>query len=296
VAPFPRAIVAGATLLSLIVASSASVGAWELTIEAPPSLAGAASRLERVDPQPLERVLQRAGLVLPRTVRVALIVEDDPRARATPVWIVGQAFGSEDVLIFPERMASYPYDSLESVLRHEVVHLALFARASGRPLPRWFHEGVAVSIETGWSVADNLRLLVAAARGPAIADVTRLFQSETTPDTTEAYLLATALVDDLCRRHGAAIPGAIAARVAQGLPFARAFELETGETTDQAAAHAWATYRRLAMWLPFLTSGTALWTVILALSFVVFFFRLQQRARRRRLWDEEDDMWAGGPH
>jgi hypothetical protein len=44
VGPFPRAIIAGATLLSLIVASGASVGAWELTSEAPPSLAGAAKR------------------------------------------------------------------------------------------------------------------------------------------------------------------------------------------------------------------------------------------------------------
>lgn len=293
---FPRTIVASATLLGLIVASLASVGAWELRIEAPSSLAGVASRLARVDPEPLEQVLRRAGLALPPTVRVALIAEGDPRAHETPAWVVGQASGSGDVLIFPERATSYPYDSLESVLRHEVVHIALFARAGGRALPRWFHEGVAVSTESGWSVADDLRLLVAAGRGPAIADVTRLFQSEARPDTTEAYLLATALVDDLRRRHGAAVPGAIAARVAEGLTFAGAFELETGETTEQAAAHAWATYRRLAMWLPILTSGTAVWTLILALSLVVFFFRLRQRARQRRLWDEEDDMSTGGPH
>jgi hypothetical protein len=128
-----------------------------------------------------------------------------------------------------------------------------------------------------------------------MADLTRLFQSEARPETVEAYLLATALVDDLRRRHGAAVPGAIASRVAQGFPFARAFELETGRTPDQVAAQAWATYRTLALWLPFLTSGTAVWTLILTLSFVAFFVRRQQRARRRRLWDQEDDRWAGWP-
>jgi len=275
-------------LLGALVAFPVSVGGWDLTVDAPPSLAGAASRLEGVDPEALDAVLRRAGLTLPTVVRVTLIAEESPVARATPAWIVARAFGSGNVLILPGRVASYPYDSLESVFRHEVAHLALSARAGGRPLPRWFHEGVAVSIETGWGVADSVRLLLAAAAGPAIADLTRLFQSEERPHTAEAYRLATALVEDLRRRHGAAVPGAIAARVAGGVPFARAFALETGETPDQASAEAWATYRTLATWLPFLTSGTAVWALILALAFVAYVFRLRQRARRRDQWDGED--------
>lgn len=286
---FLEAGVAGVALLSLIAALPVSAHAWELTIEAPPSLAGAAAQLERADPGRLEQALQRAGLAVPAAVRVALITEDDERARATPAWIVGQAFGSGDVAIFPARVTSYPYSSLESVLWHEVAHVALVARADGRSLPRWFHEGVAVSVATGWRVVDDLQLLLAAGRGPAIADLTRLFESAARPDTAEAYRLATVLVDDLRRRHGAAVPGAIAGRVAQGVAFARAFEMETGETPDQAAAQAWATYRTLAVWVPFLTSRAAVWPLIACLAVVAFFVRLRRRARRRRQWDEDDD-------
>jgi len=278
------------TLLGGLVAIPASVGGWDLTVDAPPSLAGAARRFDRVDPEALDEVLRRAGLTLPPVVRVTLVAEDSPLARATPSWIVARAFGPGDVLILPGRVASYPYDSLESVFRHEVVHLALSARAGGRPLPRWFHEGVAVSIETGWGVTDSVRLLLAAGGGPAIADLTRLFQSEERSHMAEAYRLATALIEDLRRRHGAAVPGAIAARVAGGVPFGRAFELETGETPDQASAEAWGTYRTLATWLPFLTSGTAVWTLILALAFVAYVFRLRQRTRRRHQWDVEDGL------
>jgi hypothetical protein len=284
---------AGGFLITAAVIAILVAAALELTIDAPPSLAGAAARIRSIDQQELAQALARAGLDLPPRVHVTLVPEDDPRARQTPSWIVGRAFGSQDVMIFPDRVSSYPYDSLETVVRHEVVHLGLFARAGGRPLPRWFHEGVAVSVETGWGFTGQLRLLLAILRDPSIADMTRLFQSDAEPDTTEAYLLAAALADDLRRRHGAALPGAIAGRVARGMPFARAFEIETGETIDAAASRAWLTYRRWTNWIPAVTSGSAVWSGILILAFAAFFVRLYRRARRRRQWEEEDTHDGG---
>jgi hypothetical protein len=260
----------------------------EIRVDAPPSLAAAEARVRKVDQQELADSLARAGLELPARVHVTLVPEDDPLARDTPAWVVGWAAGAEEVAIFPARIASYPYDSLEAVVRHEIVHLALFARANGRPLPRWFHEGVAVSVERGWGFTGQLRLLVAIADDPAVADITRLFQSDVEPDTTEAYLLAAALVDDLRHRYGAALPGAIAGRVAGRIPFERAFELETGETVDAAAARAWAAYRRWTNWIPAVTDVAAVWSGILALAFIAFFVRMYRRARRRRQWDEEE--------
>lgn len=284
----PRQPLVGLVLLVALAGTPAAAVEWELTIEASPSLAAAANRVRNVDSEQIAQALARAGLELPLAVHVTLVPEEDPLARRMPGWIVARAFGSRDVLVVPDRVAAYPYDSLESVVRHEVVHLALFARADGRPLPRWFHEGVAVSVEAGWGFTDNLKLLLAAGSGPAVADVTRLFQSDARPETERAYRLAAALVDDVRRRHGATAPGAIAGHVARGMPFARAFELETGETPDEAAAQAWATYRRWTTWLPFVTSGSALWTAIMALAFAAFFTRLLQRARRRRVWNDED--------
>ena len=264
------------------------LSAQGVSFEAPPSLAPAEARLRAIDRDELTAALARAGLGMPADVRVELIAEDDDRARRVPAWIVGSAFGDRDVVIFPSRIAAYPYDSIESVLRHEVVHLALAARAGGRPLPRWFHEGVATSVEAGWSVGDQLRLLVAIAAEPRLPDIARLFESASQPGTTLAYLLAAAFVDDLRERHGAAVPGAIAARVAGGVPFGRAFVMETGESPDAAAARAWAAYRRWVAWLPALTGPNAAWTLIMALAFLAWFARLRQRARRRRQWDDED--------
>lgn len=227
---------------------------------------------------------------MPAKIHVTLIDERDASAATLPRWIVGFASGTEDVVIFPARVGSYPYESLESVLRHEVVHLALSSGAGGRELPRWFHEGVAVSLETGWNLGSDLRLLIGAGANPGMADLARLFASDTHLGNAEAYRLATALVTDLRERHGPALPGRIAAAVARGASFAGAFELETGETPDAAAARAWAQYRRWTAWLPVLTSGSAVWTAILALAFIAFVAQVRRRARRRQQWAEEEEL------
>ena len=270
-------------------------GTMEVAIDAPPSFDAAVRRLEEVDHERFAQVLNRAGLVLPSRVRVTLIPEDDPRARRTPGWIVGRAFGEQEIVIFPSRVSVYPYDSLESVVRHELVHLALSARARSRPLPRWFHEGVAVSIESGWGLSAQGRLLLATLRGPEITDVMRLFESDAQPDTQQAYLLAAALVADLRQRHGALLPGRIAARVGEGVRFAQAFEAETGEGPNEAAARAWVGYRRWAVWLPFLTGGGAVWAAILTLSVAAFSVRLWRSAQLRRAWKREDEEWPDLP-
>jgi hypothetical protein len=191
-------------------------------------------------------------------------------------------------VIFPTRVLSYPYDSLESVVRHEVAHLALTTRAGGRPLPRWFHEGVATSVDTGWKTAARLHLLLAILARPDLTELTRLFASPSQSETTQAYLLSALLVHDLRERHGPAVPGAIAGRVAAGTTFVDAFRLETGATPDAAALDAWAGYRRWTAWVPAVTSPAAAWTLILALAPVAFVAQRRRRARRRQVWDEEE--------
>jgi hypothetical protein len=296
--------VACAVLLAIALSwpGQAAGQSYDLTIDAPASLDRLAERLRRADPAALARALATAGLDLPPRVHVTLLAENDARSAAAPRWIVARAFGVDTIVIFPARISSYPYDSLESVFLHELAHLALNARAGGQPLPRWFHEGVAVSVESGWGIGSQARLLLAAARGPAIDDVSRLFQSESQPDTTTAYLLAAALVEDLRDRHGLDLPGRIAAHVARGAAFDEAFRRETGEGVDAAATRAWRTYRGLR-WLPVVTGAAGMWGWILLLAFLAFAVRLRRRRERRRRWDEEegidhneDPPWGGTVH
>jgi hypothetical protein len=276
------------SLLFVLLILAAPAYALELEVSAPPALAPLAERVRAIDQDALESALAAAGLPVPPVIRISLVPEGDPVAVPTPRWIVGLAFGQQDILIFPGRIGSYPYDSLESVVTHEIAHLALNVAAGGAPLPRWFHEGVAVSVESGWGITGSLRLLLAAFAEPQLDDLRRLFSSDSQLGNADAYLLATALVADLRERHGSSVPGAIARRVASGLAFPRAFALETGETPDDAAGQAWAAYRRWTRWLPIVTDPNSLWTGILVLALLAFIVQRRRRAARRRRWDEED--------
>lgn len=275
-------------MMAAVMIAGPSAQGFPLIVDAPASLEPVATRIRGFDLARLVDALARAGLAPPADPRITLVAENDDRARAAPSWVAAQAFGSREIVIFPARVGAYPHGSLETVVWHEVVHLALAAQAGDRPLPRWFHEGVAMSVESGWDLGSQLRLLVAATGDPSLADLNRLFASDTQPDNATAYLLAAALVADVRRTHGAATPGAVAARVAAGVPFRQAFAAQTGEVPETAADRAWAGYRRWASWLPVLTGGGFMWLVILLLAVVAFGASLQRRRRQRRRWDVEE--------
>jgi hypothetical protein len=278
-----------AVFLVVVAAAAARAQVPDLSVETPASLEPIARRIREMDPAPLAKALETAGLQAPRRVHLVLVAGDDPRIRRLPEWIVGFASGTEDVVILPSRIGSYPYDSVESVVRHEIVHLALNTRAGGQLLPRWFHEGVAVTVVSGWDSRDQVRLLLAALERPSMADLSRLFASDVHPDTAQAYLLSAALVDDVRRRHGSATPGAIAAAVAAGQPFEAAFLTVTGERVEDVAARAWAGHRRLTRWIPIVTSPSSVWTFILAVAALAFVLRLRRRRAQHRRWQEEED-------
>lgn len=275
-------------LLILWALACRTANAQEWQVRASQPLAWAAARVQQVNRDALAAALTRAGLEAPAIVHITLVADEDARASRWPRWIVGFADPPDHVVIFPERSTRYPYESLESIVRHEVAHLALDRRAQGRPLPRWFHEGVAVSIEAGFGFIDEARLLTAMISQPAIGDVGRLFAAGTEPESARAYLLATALVADIRNRHGAQVVGAIAGSVGNGVAFDRAFADATGETVDTATAAAWERYLRWTQWLLAVDSVASIWTLVLLLAGVAFFVQRRRRAARRKQWDEED--------
>ena len=289
-APTSRAAALWVAALLLAVFSFSTQAAASLTVDAPPALQATAERIRGVDLQQLGDALTRAGLALPPAIHITLVADADPQAKTVPGWIVGLAAGDRHIVIFPDRVVSYPYDSLESVVRHEITHLALNARAGGQPLPRWFHEGVATSVDAGFDLGAQVRLAAAMIGEPGPARLGRLFAAGGESEAREAYLLATVLVEDLRRRHGATVPGAIAARLSATTSFEQAFIAETAHTPDAAAAQAWASYRRWTSWIPAVTSASATWALILILAFAAYAAQVRRRWRRRREWDDDEPM------
>lgn len=269
----------------------------QLEIEAPSTMAGDRTRLESFDPARLRGVMRLVGLDDPGpAIRVVLASEGSEWARQVPPSTAGFAMGAASVVVlFPSRAPVYPHDTLEDVLHHEISHVLMTRAAGGRPLPRWFHEGVAMAAERNWRLEDQVRLfseLTAVPRTDLDAINALFLQSDAA--RTRAYTLAGAFVRDLLRHHGSSAPGGLLARVAEGASFERAFAEVIGQTLDDAEAAFWHRHRFWTTWAPFLTTQTALWMIVTLLALYAIHRRRRQRAAHHKRWAQEDVEYGRG--
>lgn len=262
----------------------------ELRIEAPPELAAARARIEAFDTRRLADLVGLAGLAdpgLPIPVEVA--PEGSSWARRAPAWIAGFAIGGERIVLFPARSPVYPHDTLEDVLRHEVMHV-LIARASrGHAVPRWFHEGVAMQVERPWALTDTTRVAYALVLEPSLTleEIDALFLGDQSAQA-RAYALAGAFVRGLFAEHGRQFVAPLLGRVAGGARFEDAYAEITGETLPVTEARFWRAQRIWTAWVPLLTSTTVLWMMVTLLAMYVARRRRLARAALHRRWAEEE--------
>jgi hypothetical protein len=269
-------------------ASPARPPAPELVVEAPARLAAAARRVEALDRERLWTAVELAGLDDPGPpIRIVLAPEGSPEARAVRNWVAGYARGAAGpIVIFPERTPTYPDGSLEELVHHEVAHVLIARAARGRPLPRWFNEGVAMAAGGAWGIEDRGRLALATlARGPVPLAATDALFAGGGGAAARAYAVAGAYVRDLRRRYGSGVTGDVLARVGRGVAFEDAFRQATGEPLAAAEASFWRRQTFGQRWLPFLTSSFALWLAVTLLALWAF-------RRRRRRDAELAERWA----
>ena len=268
-----------------------------LRIDAPASLEAMAERVGRFPVDRLRTAMTLAGLTRAGPpIDVLLIAENSDLARGTPSWISGFAdTGRNLVVLFPGRARFYPSNSLETLLHHEVAHILFSRAAAGRPVPRWFNEGLALAAERPTGLGDRSRLAWTLVRygGVSLADLERLF-TEGRSANQRAYAVAGALVRDLLRTYGEASAGRVLSLVGQGRPFDEAFETATGEPLQGAVDRFWNRQRLWGRWIPFLTGPTFLWMVITLLALYAIKAHRRRRAEQRRLWEEEEQAEAGG--
>ena len=264
--------------------SAQAAGLPELVFEAPEELAPVRARLEALEEEDYRGGLDLTGYaMLPEPgppIRVILAAEDSPLAQAPP-WVSGYAHGNLGVVVLlVERVPRYPSGSLEELLRHEVAHVLVARAAAGRPVPRWFNEGLATVAGGRWGLEDGLRLSAALIRGyrPRLANIEAYFQGSESA-VTYAYAVSASFFRHLERRYGPGVAASILRRVARGDAFEDAFEDVTGVSLA-AAEKAFADRETFwYRWMPLISSSTLLWIGISALA-VLAAARRRRRERR----------------
>jgi hypothetical protein len=263
-----------------------------ITVEAPPGLAGTAARLEAVDPARLASAMRLVGLTAPGgPIRVILAPEGSPAASVVPPWVSGYAYGEQGVIVLlPGRVPSYPDSSLSDLLAHEVTHVLIARAAGGRPMPRWFHEGLAMIAGLSWGFEDRSRLTLALLvdRPVSLAELDERFAGGQ-GEVNRAYAIAGSFMRDLFDRYGQGVAGRILQGVARGLPFDAAFQAATGTPLAAAEASFWDRQTFWYRWVPILTSSVTLWLIVTLLALWAIRRRRSRDAAQHRIWDAEEE-------
>jgi hypothetical protein len=287
----PRVITLLVLLLLRAFAAPAQV-APRIEVEAPPALAGTAAQLRAIDPSRLTSVMRLVGLEDPGApIRVILAPEGSGAATVVPPWVSGYAIGEEGVIVLlPGRVPSYPDSSLSDLLAHEVAHVLVARAAGGRPLPRWFHEGMAMIAGLSWGFDDRSRLTLALLvdRPVSLAALDDRFAGGQA-EVNRAYAISGSFVHDLFDRYGQGVAGRILQEVSRGLSFADAFRAATGDSLAVAETSFWDRQTFWYRWVPLLTSSVTLWLLVTLLALWAIKRRRQRDAARRRVWDEEEE-------
>ncbi|MES1244360.1 MAG: hypothetical protein ABUT39_22340 [Acidobacteriota bacterium] len=265
----------------------------KLMVAGPPSLDRVAARVRSIDPDRFLDAMRLVGLTDPGPpIQVFLGPEGSDLAAGVPPWVSGYAYGAEGVIVLlPARTPSYPDSSLEELLRHEVAHVLVARAAGGRPLPRWFHEGVAMIAGTSWGLDDRSRMTVTMIGGGEVplSEVETQF-SGGQGSTVNAYAIAGAFVNELLSREGDDAVARILAGVGRGLPFEEAFREATGATLAEAERSFWRRQSFWYRWVPILTSSVTLYMLVTLLAIWAMGKRRARDAALRRRWEEEEAL------
>ncbi len=227
-------------------------------------------------------------------IRVVLAPESSVLAREVPLWISGYATGPAGrVVLFPARTRKYPDDDFDALVQHEVAHVLIDRAAAGRPVPRWFHEGLAMAAGRGRGLEDRSRTAWAILIDgrTTLAELDSRFVGASA-EVQAAYALAGDFVADLLVRQGPEVAPRILAGISQGEDFETAFVEAVGEPLASVEASYWRRRTLWNRWVPLLTSSTALWFGITALALVAFKKRKERDRKLKEAWALEDDLAA----
>lgn len=287
-----------ALLLGLAAGAAFAQGATpplELRVQAPPELAATARELEGLAPDALEPALRVTGAQGPfAPIVVVLAPEESDLARFQPSWIAGYADGARGVVVLiPARRDRYPDQGLVPLLRHEVTHVLVARAAGGRPVPRWFNEGLALAAGREWELGDRARVALAVLTGDRLplARLDAAFGGGES-EVQAAYALAGDVVRELLARSGDAAGAAILARVAAGERFEDAFRVATGVALAEFERDYWQRRTLWDRWIPVASSSVVLWGGIAFLAIAAFRRRATRDAERLRAWEREEARQA----
>lgn len=217
-------------------------------------------------------------------------------ATGMPVWAAGVAHSESGEIVIAQHAPDGSRTDLDSLLRHEMAHVALYRATDGQPLPRWFHEGVAESFgnEIDLLRSQTLAGAVYGAGVPALDQLEQNFRGIDDIAVTVSYAAARDFVNHLrYRDDDGSDLRQVMSEIRRGTNFDAAFVKAFDRTLAELDAE-WRTgLSGRFVWFPVISSGGLPFA---ALSPLVVVAAVRRRRQLREGWDRltrEDAEYRG---
>ncbi len=309
----PRAFTALCAAVALVLGASAqAAGAAEDPARERMSRGDVTVLYRPADVRPAARVLEvavsrgsavahSAGLAElgPVTIYVAS-TGDEFRALTyggVPDWGAGCAFPDRGVIVLRNPVTAPDPLHMEDVVVHEIGHIAAGRILSGVRVPRWFHEGIAMTLAGEWRLPRSSVLASAGVSGGLIPldELAVAFPAGAT-DAMLAYSESFYAVRFLMEEAGPATPADVLFGVAAAGSFEKGVEALSGRTLQVFERDALASFRGRFGWGVFLSRGKVMFVVLALLLLAGGAMRLLRSRRLLREWELEESRRSEGAH
>jgi hypothetical protein len=250
-----------------------------------PGLEGTAHELAEHLPAWWFEIEESLGRDLSDELTIHLVSHAGMVAKATgmPVWVSGVAHSPSGEIAISMHDPDGSRSDLDTLLRHELVHVALFRATAGAELPRWFHEGVAESFANEVSLM-RAETLAGAVFGAGVPELGRI-EAEFRGDARQASVAYAAARDFVTwlRYHDAdeAQFRQLLSQLHNGRSFEQAFSDAYGKSLAQLDADWRKGLFGRFVWFPLLGSGSL---PFLLVGPVVVFAWIRRRRRLAEDW------------
>lgn len=205
-----------------------------------------------------------------------------------PEWGGGGALSPDSVIIPVDKPFVLNYE-LPRVVVHELVHCALMRSVGDVYVPRWFHEGAAVTLagEISFEEALALSYAVLLNRLPVLESIDTV-NAISREAAALAYSYSHAIVLFMVDKWGIDVVGAIAEQTRENGSFEQGLFAALGLTTPELTVLANESIRK-HYGLPYVLGDLGyIWAVVLCVA-VVAFFAVRHRNRRRKAAMEREE-------
>jgi hypothetical protein len=273
----------------------------DITVLYGPGAARVAVRVLEVAASRGRAVARQAGLLELGPV-VIYVASTDEEFRAltyggVPDWGAGCAFPERGVVVLRTPVAAPDPLRMEDVIVHEIGHIAAGRVLKRVHVPRWFHEGIAMTLAGEWRLPRSPALAGAAASGELVPlDELAVAFPAGSADAMLAYSESFYAVRFLMEEAGQATPAEILSAVAVSGSFEAGLGMLLGRTLAEFEREALASFEERFGWGVFLTRWDVMFGVVTLFALAAGAVRLARSRRLLREWEvEERARSAGGP-